>query len=125
MNNIKALAIYAMTTLLAASCGSEGPADVAINFSNAMAEAVESKDLQQAKSYTDPNNHALLEMGLNMREQMDPDGEVDSGPWTVVSENIAEDKATVMLKSITTGKEEDLTLRRIDGEWKIYMDKNR
>lgn len=106
--------------LLVTACSGSSPEDQAVEFATAM----ETQDWDAARDLMDPAQRGLLDMAIGMAE-----GEEAAAPGDVKIEvvecKIEDGVATVQLKNSSTGKTDDLTLRKIDGEWLVYVDKTR
>lgn len=107
-------------TLLVTACSGSSPEDQAVEF----ATACQTQDWDAARELMDPAQRGLIDMAIGLAE-----GEEAIAPGDVEIEvvecTIKDGIATVKLKKSSDGETEDLTLRKIDGEWLVYVDKSR
>lgn len=105
--------------LLFTACGggSKKPKDVALAFANAMAK----QDYETAKKHATEDTKKVIDLIKGMAGEKKQD---KTPSYTVVSESISGDKATVKLKDTANdGKESEVTLKKVDGKWLVAMDK--
>lgn len=97
------------------------PQDVAIDFM----EAVAKLDFKTAGKMASPETKALLDMFASMGEE---DG-MEAHPnatFKVVSTSVDGDTAKVKIRMTDDGESEenDIDLKKIDGEWKVVVNKD-
>ena len=117
------IGIFSLVTLT--SCSNEGnPEAVAEKFLN----HINNGEFAEAKEYCDEQTASLIGMMESMAG--DKKNELkDSGVKTeIISSEVKEDKATVKYKSTggtkgATGAEQTLNLIKVDGKWKVTIDK--
>lgn len=104
-----------LTSLLFVSCSS-GPEKAARNFTENMAKG----NYEDAKKYSSPQTAALIDMAMALGtgdRSLYPDYR-----FKMVKDSVAEDEAWVTY--IAPGGSEDvLTLKKINGEWKVTVRK--
>lgn len=117
------LAMAGLAVLCFTGC-SKGPEDVAIKFSEAMAEV----NIEKASKYANEDTQKLLKMFDTMADAEDKEKAKKEGEGTTfkaVETKIDGDKATVKIESTKDGKTEtkDVDLVKVDGEWKVAVNK--
>lgn len=116
-NLIFVLCVWAILLFSACGGGSKKPKDVALAFANAMAK----RDYETAKKHATEDTKKVIDLIKGMAGEKKQD---KTPSYTVVSESISGDKATVKLKDTANGgKENELTLKKVDGKWLVAMDK--
>lgn len=119
------VALLSMTMFV--SCSNNGPESVAKKF----LEHTNKGELKEAMDYCDEGTGAILAMAQNLsKDRLD---EMKNRDITIdiISSEINEegDKATVKYKSTEETengeevKENEITLAKIEGDWKVSMDK--
>lgn len=77
-------------------------------------------DWDTARELIDPAQRGLLDMAIGFESENEP-SEVE---FEVLGTTVDGDIATVKVKMSNRDEEEDVTLRKIDGEWVVYADKS-
>ena len=118
MKQFVKFALLAVCATFFAGCGSS-PEDVAVDFMKAVAKP----DLKAAAEMATPDTAALLNMAAGM-------GGAEAHPnakFKVISSTVNGDTAKVKIQVTDDGEtdEEELDLKKIDGDWKVSMPKDR
>lgn len=120
------LAFAAATSMFFFTACSDSPTEVVEGFADSMAEM----DLEEAKEYTtgkarkEINNmiDGLKEVPESMKAKLEEDFKKEMGDKMsrieIVSEDIDGENATVKVKYMVV-EEDKVTLKKVDGEWKI------
>jgi len=108
------LSVVAIFIFCLAACQSNTPASVAEKFTVAMAKG----DIETAKTFMVDEAKPLLDLALSMG-QMET---YDNFSFTLVKETIDGDEAVITYKS-PEEEEADINLRKVDDEWKVYIEK--
>lgn len=105
--------------LVQLSCTGNSPEPVAKGFLEAMSDY----DFEEAKTYCDNGTAGLVGMLESLSKMSDDKEEKKDVSITIISSEINEDKATVTYITDKNSNEQQLLLRKIDGEWKVSMGK--
>lgn len=102
-----------------ASCAQAGPEDTALNFM----KAVSDMDMEKAGKYTTEEGKQLLAMMGAMTSQMSDEelSEMKGAKITVVSSQVDGDTGSVVLS--VDGEENALPMTKVDGAWKVDLNK--
>lgn len=102
-----------------AGCGNS-PDKVAIKFAKCVSEA----DFDGASKYATKQTAALLELAKSMGKNEESE-KMKGADFEVVKSEVNGDKAKVTVKTTKDGKsdEDDFTLVKEDGEWKVSIEK--
>ncbi len=119
------VALLSMTMLV--SCSGNGPEGVAKKF----LELTNKGEFSKAKEYCDDSTAALIGMAENMAKDKVEAMKEQNVKIEILSSEVNEegDKATVKYKKIEEGQtaedslEKEITLKKIDGDWKVSIDK--
>ena len=117
------LFIMLVCSLFFISCSGNKPGAVAEKFLT----NVEKGNFEEAKKYSDESTGKLLDMlvsfgGEKMKEEIEKNkGNIPEIKITRVEEK--DDKATVYYKQGEEEKESKLDLKKIDGDWKVSINK--
>lgn len=127
MKQLKLAALALVLSLSLSSCSGNGPEDTAKKF----IEYTNQGEFSKAKELSTDKTAAMLGMaegfaqGQGKMEEMkekNKDVKVE-----IISSEVNEDKATVKFKLTggenTSGSENQLNLVKVDGEWKVDMNK--
>lgn len=112
--------------LAAAGCKSitsDSPEAVLNNF----LDALNKKDMQEAKKYTTKDSEGMLsmiEMGMKNIPDSVQDETYDKRNMEMSSPVINGDKATIHVKDKKSGEGSDFVLKRESGDWKVAFDKS-
>ena len=115
--------VMLLCSLFFISCSGNKPGTVAEKFLTNM----ESGNFEDAKKYCDESTGKLLDMiiglgGEKMKEDIEKNkGNIPEIKITRVEEK--DDKATVYYKQGEEEKESKLDLKKVDGDWKVSIDK--
>lgn len=117
--SLVSLAIIAM-----AGCKSSAgdPQSVLNNF----LDALNKKDMQEAKKYTTKDSQGMLsmiEMGMNSMPDSTKNEVYDKKNMEMSSPVIDNDKATIHVKDKVSGEGSDFVLKKESGDWKVAFDK--
>ncbi len=131
-NNFKSIANRAFLILgflsftFFASCSSDNdPEAVAEKFLN----HVNKGEFKEAKEYCDEQTASLIGMMESMAGDKTKELKDQNIKTEIISSEVKDDKATVKYKSTggkagaTTGAEQTLNLVKVDGKWKVTIDK--
>lgn len=114
MKRIPIIIASMIALLLLAGCG-QSPKKTAKLFAENVAEG----NISEAKKYTTDQGAKILDMASSM-------GAIETNPdfkFVLVEEWVDDNKATVEFKDGKDGKTESVDLMKIDGEWKVDVDK--
>lgn len=118
---MKKLFFIAAAGLIVAAVGCKGggtPKEVTEKFF----KALNSKDFGEAGDYATPESKQMLDM---MKTFAAADtSKTKPKDFTVENEKIDGDKATVDVKEKESGKTQNVTLKKVDGKWKVAFDKS-
>lgn len=117
--SLVSLAIIAM-----AGCKSSAgdPQSVLNNF----LDALNKKDMQEAKKYTTKDSQGMLtmiEMGMKSLPDSTKNEMYDKKNMEMSSPVIDNDKATIHVKDKVSGEGSDFVLKKESGDWKVAFDK--
>lgn len=122
----RTLSILTVGVLIFAStsCGGGGakkPEDVAKAFVTAIAD----EDFETAKKHATEETKKMLGMMESMMSEMgDKAGGGETGEFKEVKEkDIGDKKGTVTYCCDENGEDDEVKLKKVDGEWKVHMDK--
>lgn len=92
---------------------------------NQFLDALNRKDIQEAKKYTTKDSEAMLSMiEMGMKNVADSAKEMyDKKNMEMSSPVINGDKATIHVKDKQTGEGSDFVLKKEGGDWKVAFDK--
>lgn len=109
---------FMMLAIVMVSCGKDenGPEAVAEKFLN----HIENGEFKEAKAYCDDTTGSMIGMLESFQDAM-PKKE-DVKPVEILSSEVKDDQATVTYKG-SKDEEEKITLKKIDGSWKISINK--
>jgi ABC-type glycerol-3-phosphate transport system substrate-binding protein len=116
MRILSILAIAATTLFAACGGGSESPSEVATKFLT----HIDKKEFKEAKAYGTKATGELLDMIASMASMMPAE---ETPGFTIKSENIDGDKATVTYRSNGKDEDETLSLVKENGKWLVSMSK--
>jgi hypothetical protein len=107
-----------------ASCSNDGnPEAVAEKFLN----HVNKGEFKEAKEYCDEQTAQLIGMMESMVAGKEDEMKKLDAKVEIISSEVKDDKATVKYKTTSTkepvGKEQSLQLVKVDGKWKVTIDK--
>ena len=107
-----------------AGCKSSGgdPQSVLNNF----LDALNKKDMQEAKKYTTNDSQGMLsmiEMGMKSMPDSTKNEMYDKKNMEMSSPVIEGDKATIHVKDKVSGEGSDFVLKKESGDWKVAFDK--
>jgi hypothetical protein len=98
-------------TLSLAACG-DSPSSVASEFMNELAKG----NVTKAKEHCTPQTATIVDMMVSMNQ-------LPKGKFTVVKEEkVSDNQAKVILKN-ENGKDEKVDLVKLDGKWKVAINK--
>ena len=118
MKRFISFSLLAVCACLLSGCGGSSPDAVALDFMKAIAKP----DLKAAAEMATPETAALLNMAASM-------GAAEAHPnakFKVLSSSVDGDTAKVKIQ-MTDGdetEEEDIDLKKIDGKWKVAVNKD-
>lgn len=125
MKQLKLAALALVLSLSLSSCSGNGPEDTAKKF----IEYTNQGEFSKAKELSTDKTAAMLGMAEGfaqgkMEEMKEKNKDVKV---EIISSEVNEDKATVKFKLTggenTSGSENQLNLVKVDGEWKVDMNK--
>ncbi|MEO6637352.1 MAG: hypothetical protein ABIN25_03680 [Ginsengibacter sp.] len=93
---------------------------------NHFLDALNNKDLQEAKKYTTKDSEGMLsmiEMGMKSIPDSAKDVKYDKSNMEMSSPVINGDKATIHVKDKVSGEGSDFILKKESGDWKVAFDK--
>lgn len=114
------LSVVGLIGMVSCGSGKEEYEEVAINFMDALSEY----DFQKAGEYATEDTKKLLAF-MQMMMDENPEAMKKDQPEDVEfvsSEKKGDDKAIVKFKD-ESGEEQEVTVVKEDGEWKVHMDK--
>jgi len=121
---IKLFSLLAVLSFSLFSCSGNGPEGVAEKFVVLTSQG----DFTEAKKYCDESTAAMMNMAETLvagkKEELkekNKDIKVD-----IISSDVKDDKATVKYNIVngeTTSEEKQIDLKKIDGEWKVSLNK--
>lgn len=121
ITNMKKLFFIAAAGLIIAAVGCKGggtPKEVTERFFKAMNK----KDFDAAKDEATKESAQMLDL---MKTFAAADtSKAKAKDFTVENEKIDGDKATVDVKETESGKTQNVTLKKVDGKWKVAFDKS-
>lgn len=117
MKNLKLVFYSLLLALLLVSCGANKPDKVAVKFLEASAQ----KNYAEAKKYCDNSSAELLDMVSSFSEISGEKPE--ESLISILSSDIKDDMATITYKTDKSEEEKKLTLKKIEGEWKVALGK--
>lgn len=118
------VALLSMSMMVSCSSGNS-PEDVAKNF----LELTSKGEFEKAKEYCDEDTAALLAMAESLAGKMKEEMGDKNTKIEIISSEVNEegDKATVKYTETKEGEEtspeKSVQLKKIDGDWKVSMDK--
>lgn len=109
---------FLAVSLILVSCGKDenGPEAVSEKFLN----HIENGDFNEAKAYCDETTGSMIGMLASFQDAMPKKEQVV--PVVIISSEVKDDFATVTYKA-SKEEEEKITLKKIDGVWKIAINK--
>ena len=119
------VALLSMSMMVSCSGNGNGPEDTAKNF----LELTNKGEFEKAKKYCDEDTAALLSMAESLGGKMKEEMKDKNTKIEIISSEVNEegDKATVKYTETKEGEEtsaeKSIQLKKIDGDWKVSMDK--
>ncbi|MEO6948001.1 MAG: hypothetical protein ABI123_00105 [Ginsengibacter sp.] len=125
---MKKLLLFLVPIIILASAGcksitSDSPDAVLNHF----LDALNKKDMQEAKKYTTKDSEGMLsmiEMGMKNIPDSVKNETYDKKNMEMSSPVINGDKATIHVKDKKSGEGSDFTLKKESGDWKVAFDKS-
>ncbi len=118
-----ALAIGAVSFMLACGAAGGDPTDVAKKFFDAMGK----KNMEEAAKYATKESKTMLDMinmGMNMGSDSSKNNDFDMKDAEFGTAKINGDEATILIKSKKDPTGTEFTLKKEAGAWKVAFDKN-
>jgi hypothetical protein len=109
----------ATVLLLFAGCKSNSPKGVAESY----LKAFHNQDYEKAKEYATDDTRKLLDMFISLAA-LTPDSMKHKMKFEVTGEKVTGDSAYVTYRTEGSTKEQSLTLKKIDGDWKVAATKD-
>lgn len=122
MNRILTILSVGVLSIAFSSCGggAKKPEDVA----EAFIKAVNKEDFATAKQHATKKTGNMLDMMKGMIENMDEEQKGEKGEFKELKDTeVKEDKATVTYCCDKNGEDDEVKLKKVDGEWKVHIDK--
>ena len=114
-HNLLLVSLLLVTCSFSACNSSESPADVAEKFTKAIAMG----DIETAKMYMVEEAKPLLELAVSMGQM-----EIQQNfSFELLQESIDGELAVVTYKGSQDDEPGDINLRKVEGEWKVYIEK--
>ncbi len=113
--NLFAIGLLVVFLSMPACTGKQSPADVAEKFTLALAQG----DIEKAKMYMVEDAKPLLELAVSMG-QMEVQKDFS---FELIQESIDGELAVVTYKGSEDEQPGDINLRKVDGEWRVYIEK--
>lgn len=117
MKNPKLIFCSLLLAFLFVSCGANKPDQVAVKF----LEATAAKDYATAKRYCDNSTAEMVDMASSFSEVSGEKPE--EAKISIVATDVVEDSATITYKTANSEEEKKLTLKKIEGKWKVALGK--
>ncbi len=113
------LLVFASMTVFMTSCSNNNPEAVTKEFLS----LIQDGKVKEAKELCDSQTQTILGMVEGMLAEAAKESKEKKADVKIVSSEIDGDKATVYYTQGEEGKQESMTLKKIDGKWKISIDK--
>ena len=119
MKNTFLPGFFFLCVFVLASCTGNSPKSVAGNY----LKAFNKQDYEKAKDYATDDTKKLLDMFSSLAA-LTPDSLKRNLDFKVLNEHIHGDTATVEYQLEGSSKVQSLTLRKMDGKWKVAASKD-
>ena len=123
MKRIFSLLTVCTLSLAFTSCGgggSKSPKEVTETF----VKAIQKQDFATAKEHATDKTGKLLDMMKSMMEKMGDDKKMKQGEFKEIKKSEKDGKeATVTYCCNKEGKDDEMKLKKVDGQWKVHFDK--
>lgn len=113
------LLVFTSMTVLMTSCSNNTPEAVTKEFLNLIQEG----KVKEAKELCDSQTQTILGMVEGMLTEAVKESKEKKAEVKIISSEIDGDKATVYYTQGEAEKQESMTLKKIDGKWKVSIDK--
>lgn len=114
---MKKLLVLLLISVAFVSCDTNSPKETARKFTESMAKG----DMVEAKMYMTPGTASLLDMAMKMSNDSIP--RYPDFKFDMIKDSIVGDTAAWVTYISPMGNQEELSLVKQDGQWKVTMGK--